>query len=181
CPDADSDKDDEASTFHKTTTPNPKQQRALDLLRGITVTTDVDSACPVLGATDNATSQAIGTLTLGASPAIAWESCTFPDGYNSNNTSYTPDVVGAGDGCLAPLKSTGNVHCLDESAIATCGSGGLADGDNAQDETCEQALNELVFSGDLNTFTMSFALVPNRASSRTYLSLGGTLASKVCD
>ncbi|MCP4679355.1 MAG: transposase, partial [Deltaproteobacteria bacterium] len=40
CPDADSDKDDEASTFHKTTTPNPKQQRALDLLRGITVTTD---------------------------------------------------------------------------------------------------------------------------------------------
>jgi len=37
CPDTDSDKGDEASTFHKTTTPNPKQRKAFDLLHGITL------------------------------------------------------------------------------------------------------------------------------------------------
>jgi transposase len=39
CPDTGSDKGDgdEAPTFYKTTTPNPKQRKALDLLRGITV------------------------------------------------------------------------------------------------------------------------------------------------
>ena len=37
CPATESDTGDEAPTFYKTTTPNPKQRKALDLLRDITV------------------------------------------------------------------------------------------------------------------------------------------------
>jgi transposase len=37
CPNTESDTGEDAPTFYKTTTPNPKQQRALELLRNITV------------------------------------------------------------------------------------------------------------------------------------------------
>jgi transposase len=37
CPDTESDTGDEVPTFHKTTTPNSKQSKALDLIRNITV------------------------------------------------------------------------------------------------------------------------------------------------
>jgi hypothetical protein len=37
CPDTQSVTGEEAPTFYKTTTPNPKQRKALDLLRNITV------------------------------------------------------------------------------------------------------------------------------------------------
>jgi hypothetical protein len=41
-------------------------------------------------------------------------------------------------------------------------------------------MQTLTFSANLNTFTMPFMLVPDRAPSRTYISWGGTLASKAC-
>ena len=139
---------------------------------GTTITTDVDAASPSLGATDNTTPVAIGTLTLGANPEIAWANCTYPAGYNNTNTSFTPDVVGTGPGCLAPYRSTGNVHCSGNF----CSTGGLQNGDNPQDETWEQAMNPLTFSGGLASFRMNtLMLVPNRSPSRTYLSWEGTL------
>jgi hypothetical protein len=139
---------------------------------GTTITTDVDAASPSLGATDNTTPVAIGTLTLGANPEIAWASCTYPAGYNNTNTSFTPDVVGTGAGCLAPYRSTGNVNC----SGTFCSTGGLQNGDNPQDETWEQAMNPLTFTGGLASFRMNtLMLVPNRSPSRTYLSWEGTL------
>ena len=148
---------------------------------GITITTDVDSASPELGETDNVIAQATGVITLGATPEIVWDACSFPAGYNDTTTSYTPDVVGTGAGCLAPYRSTGNVNCLDESLLADCSSGGLLDGDNPQDETWELALETLTFSGDLSSFDMPMTMVPNRQDSRTYMSWSGTLVEMVCD
>jgi hypothetical protein len=120
-------------------------------------------------------------LTLGATPSIAWDTCSFPADYNRSTTSYTPDVVGTGAGCLAPYRSVGNVNCLDESVFASCATGGLADGDNAQDETWEQRLQALTFTAGLASFSMPFALVPDRQDARTYISWGGTLVSTVCE
>jgi hypothetical protein len=111
---------------------------------------------------------------------VTWQSCTYPTGYNNNTSSFTPDTVGSGTGCLAPYNSEGNVNCLDESWLASCASGGLADGDNPQDETWEQALQPLTLGSDLATLSMPFMLVPDRNPARTYLSWGGTLASTVC-
>jgi hypothetical protein len=148
---------------------------------GITVTTDVDAFSPMLGTTTNTTAQATGVLALGATPTIAWGPCSYPAGYNTSNTSFTPDIVGTGTGCLAPYRSVGNVNCLDESSLASCSSGSLMDGDNPQDETWEQALSTLTFSADLTSFRMPFMLVPNRSPSRISVSWGGTRVSIVCD
>lgn len=147
---------------------------------GITVTTDVDAFAPALGATDSTTALAIGTLSLGATPKLTWNACSYPAGYDDSTTSFTPDVVGTGSGCLKGYHSVGNVNCLDESPLAGCASGGLNDGDNAQDETWEQALQTLTFSAGLESFSMPFMQVPNRSPSRTYISWGGTLVTNVC-
>ncbi len=147
----------------------------------ITIATDVDAFSPTLGARDNAVAQATGVLSLGASPTLVWGACSYPAGYNDRPSSFTPDVVGTGAGCLAPYRSVGTVHCLDESPLASCSSGGLRDGDNPQDETWEQALQTLTFAAGMASFSMPFALVPNRSESRTSLSLAGTLVSTVCD
>jgi Notch-like protein len=145
---------------------------------GTTITTDVNAASPELGATDHTTAVALGTLALDGTPSIAWGACSYPAGHNSSNTSFTPDVEGTGPGCLAPYRSTGNVHCTG----GFCSAGGLQTGDNPQDETWEQAMNELTFSAGLATFEMNtLMLVPNRSPSRTYLSWEGTLqGAPVC-
>ncbi len=146
---------------------------------GTTITTDVVAASPSLGATDNTTPVALGTLNLSGTPTITWQSCTYPSGYNNTTTSFTPDVVGTGPGCLAPYRSTGNVNC----SGSFCSSGGLQQGDNPQDETWEQAMNSLTFSSGLSSFKMNtLMLVPNRSPSRTYLSWEGTLqGAPVCE
>jgi hypothetical protein len=142
-----------------------------------TVTTTITAFSPVLGDTDNTTAQASGDLTLGDSPSIAWNTCDYPDGWNDDNESFTPDIEGTGDGCLAPYRSVGNINC----SGSNCSAGGLEEGDNPQDETWEQRMETLTFSSDLSTFTMPFMLLPNRSPSRTYLSWDGTLDSKVCN
>lgn len=144
---------------------------------GTTITTDIDAFSPTLGALDNTVAQATGVLSLGATPTITWGSCTYPAGYDSSATSFTPDVVGTGAGCLAPYRSVGNVHC--EGGF--CGAGGLSVGDNPQDETWEQRMQTLTFTAGLASFSMPFMLVPNRTDSRTYTSWGGTLVSTVCE
>jgi hypothetical protein len=149
---------------------------------GITITTDVDAFSPALGDTGNTTVLARGTLAFGATPQVSWKACTLPANYNQSPTSYTPDVMGTGDGCLAPYHSQGNVNCKkDAGALANCSAGSLNDGDNAQDETWEQKLEPLSFAADLSTVSMPFMLVPDRSPGRSYVSWGGTLTSTVCE
>jgi hypothetical protein len=143
---------------------------------GTTVITDTDAASPELGQTDNTTEVALGTLSLADPPTIVWDACTYPAGYDDTNESFTPDVEGTGDGCLAPYRSTGNVNC----SGGFCGAGGLNEGDNPQDDTWEQAMQTLTFSTDLSSFSMDFMQVPNRAPSRSYFSWGGTLVDTTC-
>lgn len=143
---------------------------------GATVNSDVLAFCPVRGQADNTRSQARGDLIMGATPTIAWRACTYPAGYNSGKESYTPDVVGTGEGCLQPYRSVGRVDC----AGWACGFGDLNEGDNPQDETWEQALKDLAFTADFSTFSMPFVLVPNRNPSRTSRSWEGTLTDISC-
>ncbi len=143
---------------------------------GTTIITDVDGFSPVLGQTDNTSELSTGSLTLGASPEVAWDACDYPPGYNNTENSFTPDVVGTGPGCLDPYRSVGNVNC----SGAFCGAGGLNSGDNPQDETWEQALSTLSFSSDLTSLSMDFMLVPNRSPSRTYISWEGMLIDISC-
>ncbi|MBW1871711.1 MAG: hypothetical protein JRJ19_06580, partial [Deltaproteobacteria bacterium] len=145
---------------------------------GVITTTLVVAASPEAGQTDNTTAQAIGTLDLADPPIIQWNACSYPGGYNDTNNSFTPDIVGTGDGCLAPYRSVGNVNC-DASAFL-CDMGNLEVGDNSQDETWEQALETLTFTSDLSNFTMDFTLVPNRSPSRTYVTCGCELVETVC-
>jgi len=144
----------------------------------VTITTLVVAASPEAGQTDNTTAQAIGTLDLVDPPTITWNACSYPGGYNNSPDSFTPDIVGTGDGCLAPYRSVGNVNCAGSAFI--CGMGNLDVGDNPQDETWEQVLETLTFTSDLSNLTMDLSLVPNRAPSRTYLTWGGELVETVC-
>ena len=143
---------------------------------GALVTTDVDAASPELGQVDNDAAVAWGTLSLDAEPTISWDACDYPAGYDDSNESFTPDVVGSGDGCLAPYRSTGNIHCQGWA----CGSGGMNEGDNPQDETWQQRLQPLTFSADFYNFSMPFTQVPNRAPSRSYMSWEGELIDIQC-
>ncbi len=145
-------------------------------IMGTVITTDVDSSSPALGETGNTLEMALGELALGATPTLTWNACTYPDGYNDTIHSFTPDVEGTGDGCLAPYLSQGNVNC----SGGLCGAAGLASGDNPQDEAWEQALQTLTFSADLATFSMPFMQVPERNAARTHVSWGGALESAVC-
>ncbi|OGR08778.1 MAG: hypothetical protein A2341_10190 [Deltaproteobacteria bacterium RIFOXYB12_FULL_58_9] len=148
---------------------------------GLTVTTDVDAFSPTLGATSNAMAQATGVLSFDAVPTITWSACTYPDGYDADAMSFTPDVTGNGTGCLAPYQILGNVNCLDDSDVANCANAGLADGSNVRDETWEQALAPLTFTSDFGSFSMPFVLVPSRTNSRTYTSWSGTLTNFACE
>ncbi|HRY92117.1 MAG TPA: calcium-binding EGF-like domain-containing protein, partial [Myxococcota bacterium] len=143
---------------------------------GTDIVTDVDAFSPVLDQTDNTVEMALGALSLTGTPTITWNACSYPAGWNDTVNSFTPDVVGTGDGCVFPYRSVGNVSC----SGAFCGSGGLDQGDNPQDETWEQALNTLTFSADLATFSMPLMQVPDRSPARTYISWGGSLVSATC-
>ena len=70
-----------------------------------------------------------------------------------------------------------------------CSMGGLAGGENPQDEIWDQPLNTFSLSSDLSTFTMrglggppgsddSGVEVPNRSPSRAYFNLDGTESSR---
>lgn len=143
---------------------------------GTTVDTDVDAACPGIGADDNEDPVASGQLSMGAVPEITWDSCELPAGYDGDRNAYTPDVAATGNGCLKPYRSTGNVAC----SGGGCGLGNLVAGDNPQDETWEQRLEPLIFSDDMTSFSMPMMQLPNRTPSRTYLSWGGTRTSISC-
>jgi hypothetical protein len=152
------------------------RQRFTNDAPGATVKSNVWAFCPVQGHTNNTMALARGDLIMSATPTISWRACTFPAGYNSNKEAYTPDVVGTGEGCLQPYRSVGKVFC---SGWA-CSLGDLKEGDNPQDETWEQALNDLIFSADFSTFSMPFMLVPNRNPSRTSRSWEGSLTHVNC-
>jgi hypothetical protein len=143
---------------------------------GTTVVTEVDGSSPEFGRSDNTDPVATGDFTLGAAPRIEWRPCTYPDGYDETPDSFTPDVVGEGEGCMAPFRSVGNVNC----SGALCGAGNLQEGDNPQDWTWEQRLEPVAFARDLSTLTMKFAQIPNRSPSRTYMSWGGELDGIEC-
>jgi len=165
-------------------------------LGSLVVTTDVWAYSPEpRGATDNDTALATGTLTLGSADGVhllSFPDCTLPPGYNDDTQSYTPDVVATGQGCLSPYRSVGTIGCEDDSTLASCGDGNLADGDNPQDETWEQPLPNIELSHDLSTMAFQSTLgptapgymqIPNRSPSRTYLRWQGTLdvAASTCD
>lgn len=165
-------------------------------LGSLVVSTDVWAYSPEpRGATDNTTALATGTLTVGTAGAVhllSFPDCTLPTGYNDTTESYTPDVVATGKGCLSPYRSVGTVNCADDSTLASCGDGNLADGDNPQDETWEQPLPNIELSNDLSTLAFQSKLgtaapgymqIPNRSPSRTYLRWQGTLdvAASTCD
>ena len=158
------------------------QQFQFKVTLGPTVTTDVTAFA---GTADNTEALALGTLSFdGASPTINWDPCTYPEGYNNNEHTFTPDVAqqATGDGCLAPYRSVGVVNCNKPwLALAGCSAGNLNNGDNPQDETWKQRLETLVFNDDMSTFQMSLMLVPNETPSRTYLSWGGVLVDTVCE
>ena len=111
------------------------------------IVTSVTAASPEAGQNTNSTAQALGPLDMTGTPSITWEDCTYPDGYNDDENSFTADVEGTGDGCLAPYKSVGTVTCNAIDAI--CGIGNLNVGENPQYATREQKLEYITFSSDL--------------------------------
>ncbi len=158
---------------------------------GLTVSNEMSDSA---GLPDGSVVVATGTLALGGVPTVVWDACTYPADYddvvpasvaNAPPTpaelegSFNPEVIGTGTGCLAPYRSVGTVSCAD-GGTGFCTMGGLLVGPNPQDLTWEQALQTFEFSANFSTFSMPFTQTPNLQPARTYLSLGGTLASKVC-
>ncbi len=143
------------------------------------IVTELTAASPEDGEDTGTMERALGTLSMSATPTIIWNSCTYdPETYDLDNSTFTPDVVGIGEGCLSPYRSVGIVTC--NAAALVCTLGNLAVGPNEQNETWEQKLETLTFDAELTSFTMPFMQVPNRSPSRTYVSWGGTRTSIVC-
>jgi hypothetical protein len=143
---------------------------------GTTITTDLDAASPDFGAEDNDEAVATGRLSLGAAPEITWDDCELPAGYDDDPEAYTPDITATGDGCMKPYRSTGNISCTG----SLCSLAALAEGDNPRDDTWEQRLEPLYFTADLKNLSMPMMQIPNRAPSRTYVSVGGSRTSISC-
>jgi len=101
---------------------------------------------------------------------IVWDTCTPGEGFGVDRNSWTPESGASGPGCAQGMQTSGNVHC--EGVM--CGSGGLEEGDNPQNDRYDQKLNNFVFSADLSTVEMEKVEIPNREPRRTFISLAGT-------
>ena len=145
---------------------------SVDMLAAFTVVSSllsrVDSPCgSALGALEGST--------------VQWGRCTF--GENHGAPAWSPDDGASGQGCLADYHVTGNIECIDDSAIVDCSNGWLEPGDNPQDYIYAQPFLPLVFDSEaLTSFTMKGAEygteLPTYANNRTWLTLEGTLKSK---
>tara|TARA_Y100001934_G_scaffold100868_1_gene124040 strand:- start:420 stop:1073 length:654 start_codon:yes stop_codon:yes gene_type:complete len=101
---------------------------------------------------------------------LTWDACTPGEGFGVDRNSWTPESGASGPGCAQDMRTSGNVHC--EGVM--CGTAGLEEGDNPQNDRYDQKLNNLVFSADLSTVEMEKVEIPNREPSRTFISLTGT-------
>ncbi len=153
------------------------------------VTTDVWSYAPdPRGYTKNDQAIAVGTVFNGGK-ALSFPDCTLPSGWNKSKGAYTPSVHASGKGCIEAWRNVGNVHCAD----GACKMGGMRNGDNAQNDTWNQPLPDIILGEGFATFAFAkkrsasaepgFMQLPNNNDARTYMRWTGKLdaAASTCD
>ena len=77
---------------------------------------------------------------------------------------------------IRDVHSVGNIHC-EASGFINCGTGGLSDGDNPQDETSDQEISDFSFSNGVSSFT-SAPVATKGENSITTLTLMGTESAR---
>ncbi|MBT6431849.1 MAG: hypothetical protein HOK28_02080 [Deltaproteobacteria bacterium] len=133
---------------------------------GLTTNTNTNGTA---GTNTNTVSLNAGSL---SGTALTWQTCNT----SGSGNNWTPDNPASGAGCVPNYQSSGNVECIDNSALANCSTGGLQDGDNPQTESWTQLFKNFSFGDGFNTVTMNEAPIPNRSPSTTYVEFNGTLA-----
>jgi hypothetical protein len=138
------------------------------------------------------TTSATGTLSSGV---LTFADCSYNTSRGVSSTSWTYEDAASGPGCLENYTSKGGVYC--DSGL--CGTGGLMNGANPQDETWTQPFNALTFTGGFNAVAMGGAdqllvggvlvdscttspclaeeavEIPNDKQSRTWMAFTGSL------
>lgn len=153
---------------------------------------ETDPGFPVsCNPTGNTVAVASGTLDLTAG-SITWDACNAATDYWAPGTEdYSPSDESSGPGCLADLKSIGNVNC--DGVESFCDLGNLAAGDNPQATTWTQPLingteasgsSAIAVSGGARASGLSTPTgagggfqsfnIPNDTPSRTWLSWTAT-------